>query len=237
MTKHAKQLPKHRAPKASALERPVRTARRAVVLSGVAVAATGVAVSGGMVSTQPGQLAATGSTTATSTSAAAPAQVPAATDKVASAALNSLDLPDLADLSDRAPVVSRSDRRDVADPVKQAALSDEVGEAMTASESLSDSDPRDIARALLPQFGFSSDQFGCLDSLYTRESGWNPRADNPTSSAYGIPQSLPGSKMASAGADWATNPVTQITWGLGYIQDRYGSPCSAWGHSQAVGWY
>ena len=70
-----------------------------------------------------------------------------------------------------------------------------------------------------------------------RESGWNPFADNPTSSAYGIPQALPGSKMASAGADWATNPVTQIRWGLGYIRDRYGSPCGAWAHSEANGWY
>ena len=85
----------------------------------------------------------------------------------------------------------------------------------------------------MPQFGFSTDQFGCLDSLWTRESQWNPAAHNPSSGAHGIPQSLPGSKMASAGPDWATNPVTQITWGLGYIQDRYGSPCGAWGHSES----
>lgn len=102
---------------------------------------------------------------------------------------------------------------------------------------MTDGDPRDIARALLPQFGFSGDQFGCLDSLWTRESNWNPAAHNPSSGAHGIPQSLPGSKMASAGPDWASNPVTQITWGLGYIQDRYGSPCGAWGHSQSHGWY
>ncbi|MFA6575059.1 MAG: lytic transglycosylase domain-containing protein, partial [Nocardioides sp.] len=108
---------------------------------------------------------------------------------------------------------------------------------MTRTEDLSDDDPREIGRALLAEFGFSSDQFGCLDSLWTRESNWTWNADNPSSSAYGIPQALPGSKMSSAGADWATNPVTQIRWGLGYIQDRYGSPCSAWGHSESVGWY
>ena len=68
-------------------------------------------------------------------------------------------------------------------------------------------------------------------------TGWNPRADNPTSSAYGIPQALPGSKMSSAGEDWRTNPVTQIRWGLGYIRDRYGSPCSAWSFKQGRGWY
>ncbi len=69
------------------------------------------------------------------------------------------------------------------------------------------------------------------------ESGWRVDADNPSSSAYGIPQALPGSKMASAGADWATNPVTQIRWGLGYIADRYGSPCSAWSFKNGNGWY
>ena len=85
--------------------------------------------------------------------------------------------------------------------------------------------------------GWSSGQFTCLDSLWTRESNWNPTADNPTSSAYGIPQALPGSKMASAGADWRTNPATQISWGLGYIADRYGDPCGAWNHFQARNWY
>ena len=70
-----------------------------------------------------------------------------------------------------------------------------------------------------------------------RESRWDYRAMNPSSGAYGIPQSLPGSKMASAGSDWRTNPVTQIRWGLGYIAVRYGTPCGAWAHSESVGWY
>jgi len=83
----------------------------------------------------------------------------------------------------------------------------------------------------------SSGQYGCLELLWNKESGWNPSATNASSGAYGIPQSLPGSKMASAGSDWRTNPVTQVKWGLGYINERYGSPCSAWGHSQSVGWY
>ena len=80
-------------------------------------------------------------------------------------------------------------------------------------------------------------QFSCLDQLWNRESGWSLTASNASSGAYGIPQSLPGSKMASAGADWQTNAATQITWGLSYIADRYGSPCAAWGHSQSSGWY
>ena len=70
-----------------------------------------------------------------------------------------------------------------------------------------------------------------------RESLWNPRADNPTSSAYGIPQALPGSRMASEGADWKTNPATQIKWGLKYVAERYGTPCSAWSFKAAHGWY
>ena len=90
---------------------------------------------------------------------------------------------------------------------------------------------------MLGDFGFAAGQFSCLDSLWTKESGWNPGATNRSSGAYGIPQSLPASKMASAGADYRTNPATQIKWGLQYIKDSYGSPCSAWAHSQAVNWY
>jgi len=85
--------------------------------------------------------------------------------------------------------------------------------------------------------GWGDDQFACLVALWNKESGWRVNAYNASSGAYGIPQSLPGSKMASAGADWETNPATQIAWGLGYIGGRYGSPCGAWDHSQRVGWY
>ena len=102
---------------------------------------------------------------------------------------------------------------------------------------VSSGDARSIARSMLSSYGWGDDQWGCLDSLWMRESGWNHTATNPSSGAYGIPQSLPASKMATAGADWQTNPATQITWGLGYIQGRYGSPCNAWAHSESVGWY
>jgi hypothetical protein len=85
--------------------------------------------------------------------------------------------------------------------------------------------------------GFALSQFPCLNKLWKKESGWNERAYNRGSGAQGIPQALPGSKMASAGSDWRTNPATQIKWGLGYIEGRYGTPCSAWSHSQRVGWY
>ena len=95
-----------------------------------------------------------------------------------------------------------------------------------------------IAYGMLASFGFSpAAQFGCLDELWEHESGWNYDAENPVSGAYGIPQALPGSKMASAGADWQTDPATQIRWGLGYIKAIYGSPCGAWAFWEANGYY
>jgi hypothetical protein len=90
---------------------------------------------------------------------------------------------------------------------------------------------------MLGSYGWSSSQFSCLDPLWNQESGWNVYATNPSSHAYGIPQALPGSKMASAGPDWQTDAATQIRWGLGYIKGSYGSPCGAWAHEQADGWY
>ena len=95
---------------------------------------------------------------------------------------------------------------------------------------------RKIGCAILLTSGFGLDQMPCLDKLFTRESGWNPKAANG-SGAYGIPQAKPGSKMASVGDDWKTNPATQVKWGLGYIEGRYSTPCKAWAHSEASGWY
>jgi len=217
LSKHAKHVAKHRhAPERAVAQTSKRVLRTTVVLSSVAVAATGVAVAGGVLSSSAVTVGGAAENLGANVSA------PATEDAIL----------------DREPVVSRSsDRREAADPVKESALSIAEGPAVTRTVDVSQGDPREIAQALLPQFGWSSDQFGCLDSLWTRESNWNISADNPSSSAYGIPQALPGSKMSSAGADWATNPATQITWGLGYIQDRYGSPCGAWAHSESSGWY
>jgi hypothetical protein len=97
--------------------------------------------------------------------------------------------------------------------------------------------PQQIAEQMLSQFGWSSSQFSCLQPLWAHESGWNVYASNPGSGAYGIPQALPGSKMASAGPDWQSDAATQIRWGLQYIQGTYGSPCAAWSHEEADGWY
>ncbi|MCP9944776.1 lytic transglycosylase domain-containing protein [Streptomyces somaliensis] len=91
---------------------------------------------------------------------------------------------------------------------------------------------RAMARQMVP-----GDQFQCFSNIVDHESSWNYRAQNPSSGAYGLVQALPGSKMASAGADWRTNPATQIKWGLNYMNDRYGSPCGAWSFWQANHWY
>lgn len=94
------------------------------------------------------------------------------------------------------------------------------------------------ARTLMAsQYGWGSDQFSCLSSLWTKESGWSYTAYNPNGGATGIPQALPGSKMASVASDWSTNATTQVIWGLKYIAASYGTPCSAWAHSQSVNWY
>ncbi|KRC62364.1 hypothetical protein ASE14_00495 [Agromyces sp. Root81] len=94
-----------------------------------------------------------------------------------------------------------------------------------------------IARDMMAaSYGWGDDEFGCLVALWNKESGWNVTAGSP-GGAYGIPQALPGSKMASAGADWLTSAATQIRWGLGYVAGRYGTPCGAWAHFQANNWY
>jgi hypothetical protein len=87
--------------------------------------------------------------------------------------------------------------------------------------------------------GWTGGQWTCLDELWTKESGWRMVWNTAGSGAYGIPQSLPASKMASAGADYMTDPATQINWGLGYIEQTYGTPCAAWQHEEdtSPSWY
>ena len=94
-----------------------------------------------------------------------------------------------------------------------------------------------IAEQMLSQYGWPSSEFSCLEPLWAQESGWSVTAENPSSGAYGIPQAMPGAEMASAGAAWQTDAATQISWGLTYIKDRYGSPCGAWAHEESTGWY
>jgi hypothetical protein len=209
--------------------RPARTAlRTTVTLSGLAAAATGVAVATGVIH-----------------SPAAPVNLADSLSPVASTDSSDSGNTPTADVQNRNAIVSRSaertkpstDRREHRDPAKAAALGLGAGPAVGGEESLSAGDPQTIAAALLPKYGFDSSQMSCLVPLWMGESGWRWNAENASSGAYGIPQSLPGSKMASAGADWQTNPATQIEWGLGYIRDSYGSPCGAWSFKQSHGWY
>ena len=124
-----------------------------------------------------------------------------------------------------------------ADAATAAAAAAAAAAAGAVPTNYSGEDPRSLAKPLVAAQGWGDSEYQCLVLLWNRESQWNPYAENASSGAYGIPQSLPGSKMASAGADWRTNPITQINWGIGYIKGRYGTPCSAWAHSNAVGWY
>lgn len=217
-------VPKHRAvPTRPAVEAattaPQKALRAGVLMAGIAVAATGVTVAGG-VAVEPDTTSGDATSMAlTGAATALDAEAGTATDE----------------LAEREPVVSRSDSRDQADPDKLAALDTDEGPAVTRSAEVTPSDPRDIARALLPEYGFSADQFGCLDSLYVSESDWDMTADNPTSSAYGIPQALTETHDMPPG--YFTSAEVQIRWGLNYIRDSYGTPCNAWSFKQGNNWY
>jgi hypothetical protein len=214
----AKYVPKHRtAPPEAALKKSLR---KSVTYSGVAVAATGIAVTGGVAAKQD-----------------APADTAAAT--IASAQAEraeelQVSVPERTD-TDRTEEVSRSDRRTSTD--KKQALDQESGGQATRVEDLADQDPREVARRLMPEYGLSEGEFGCLDELWISESDWDPSADNPTSTAYGIPQALTGGTHDNLPEDYMTNPVSQVRWGLWYIKNSYGSACAAWEFKQANNWY
>lgn len=210
----AKYVPKHRnAPAEPALKKSLR---KSVTYSGVAVAATGIAVTGGVAAKDE-----------------APADSASATIAAAQAAR--ADTPVDRSLADRGAAVSRSDRRTAED--KKAALDQSSGGQATRTESLAAQDPKDVAYQLMPEYGLSQAEFSCLDSLWISESDWDPTADNPTSTAYGIPQALTGGTHDNLPADYMTNPISQIRWGLWYIDNSYGGACSAWEFKQANNWY
>ncbi len=218
MSKSAKYVPSHRAPgKHKAARVPRRAIRTSLILTGVAAAATGVSISAGLVSGGADLAPSAADVTEPSTPSRSTASAP------------------VLERRSQEAVVSRSDRRGRRDATKAAALSVAQGATVSRSEKLSEGDPRDIARALLPSFGFDSSQFSCLDSLYVSESGWRIDADNPSSSAYGIPQAL--TQLHELPADYMTSAESQIRWGLGYIQSTYGTPCSAWEFKAGNGWY
>ena len=207
--------PKHRgAPPKRVREGAKSGAKNAVLFSGAAMFATALSISAGM---------------------AAEGQAADDTPVNLTAGKSQLTAKDLAA---REQSASRStDRQTGTDVLKVAELGAARGVAVTRSEDLTRTDPRALAKRLMSSYGLSTADFDCVDRLWSGESGWNVHADNPSSSAYGIPQALPGSKMASAGPNWQDNAETQIRWGLGYIANRYGSACAAWSFKQGNGWY
>jgi hypothetical protein len=134
----------------------------------------------------------------------------------------------------QAAAATAAQNRNTAQPTASASAQPS---ATASAAPVASGSPQQIAQAMLASFGWSSSQFSCLDPLWAHESGWSVTAYNAGSGAYGIPQALPGSRMASAGPDWQNNAATQIRWGLEYIKGTYGSPCGAWDHEQATGWY
>jgi len=201
-------------------------AKRLLVASSIAVAATGVAVSTGV--------AGAGNDDAQLTSVVVASGSQATSSDIS---------------ADRTQEASRSlDRTALAQTAKTAALSTDSGTAITQTADLvkeikasggGSVEPgtlKAVALKLMPSYGLSPSEFSCVDRIWTQESHWNPHAANP-SGAYGIPQAVPGSKMASVGADWQTNPTTQIKWGLGYIKNRYGTACNAAAFKFSHGWY
>ena len=217
----------------SAFGRPVVTAGvAAAVLSGGALAAT---VTGETASAEPLTFAVDGLTSTTSTeqlkteqedSARVAADRSASNTQRAAAAAKSAAV-------ERARAATLAKQRKAA--AERAARSAERKRIIANAQE----DPKSVARILLPEFGFSEAQWPCLDQLWIGESDWRWWVENPSSGAYGIPQSLPASKMATMGADYRTNPVTQIRWGLDYIKKSYGTPCNAldvW-NSRSPHWY
>ena len=213
--KREKYVPRHRQPTAASAAKaaPRKVLHTSVLFSGVAVAATTGAVSTGVLSS-PVQLgtAAAGTTADTQGSD----ELQADFERV-----------------EREAALSRSQGREATSTQGNGGGKHRAAPAQ--EDDLSDEDPREIGRALLPEYGFSADQFGCLDALYVSESDWDVHADNPTSSAYGIPQAL--TEMHELPPGYMNDPEVQIRWGLGYIQDSYGTPCSAWSFKQANDWY
>ena len=210
----AKYVPKHRtAPPEPALKKSLR---KSFTYSGVAVAATGLAVTSGIAWKDN-----------------APADSASAT--IAAAEAKRAETPVDRTLENREADASRSDRRTAKH--KKEALDEDSGGQVTRTEDLADEDPRELARRLMPEYGLDPAEFDCLDQLWMSESDWDPAADNPTSTAYGIPQALTGGTHDNLPADYMTNPVSQVRWGLWYVANSYGTACSAWEFKQANQWY
>jgi hypothetical protein len=227
-----------------------KTPKITLIAAGSALALAGIA--GGTVATWPGNSPAASASLADAASFAGARNVAsaAATDHVMAASVHQFKVSGAAARQaaqrraiarERARNAARAKAAAARAAAAQAAAAQKRQAASTpaagAQPVTASGSPQQIAEGMLGSYGWSSSQFSCLQPLWNAESGWNASASNPSSGAYGIPQALPGSKMASAGPDWQTSAATQIRWGLGYIRSVYGSPCAAWSHEQAYGWY
>lgn len=184
----------------------------------------------------------TASTTTTAAAASAAPSDPATTPGLPAAHLMSrgpkLSAAQVAAMTQaRESVSDAAIMRQLADRAERIAQELNAGSPPPAPTNINSGSNRALGYALMIQFGWPASQWPALDALWNRESGWDQYADNPSSHAYGIPQSLPATKMAVVGPDWQTNPSTQIRWGLAYIGQRYGSPLAAWAHEEQAGWY
>jgi hypothetical protein len=219
-----------------------------LIAAGSAVALAAIAA--GTVAAWPGDTPAASASLADAASLTGPRHVAAsaATDRVTAASVHQLKVSGAAARqAAQQQAIARERARHAARAkaaaraaAAQAAAAQQQAPAKPAAAAqpvAASGSPQQIAEGMLGSFGWSASQFSCLQPLWNAESGWNASASNTSSGAYGIPQALPGSKMASAGPDWQTNAATQIRWGLGYIRSVYGSPCAAWSHEQADGWY
>ncbi|MEU5208179.1 transglycosylase SLT domain-containing protein [Streptomyces sp. NPDC020742] len=230
-----------------------------ISVRGFAVAsATAVTTVGAVVGVAAGQPASVGNTEATAADATI-ADIPAgAQAQVQTASLtqqaddqstqaDAASLKSAQEAARKAAAETAQSKKDAADEAKAKKDADarkKKEQAATRSSTRADlgdllgkgsysiADTQNIARQMM-----AGDQFQCFSNIVDHESGWNYQATNASSGAYGLVQALPGSKMASAGSDWQTNPATQIKWGLNYMNDRYGSPCGAWSFWQANSWY
>jgi hypothetical protein len=209
-----KHVPKHRKSRSSVVANraPRRVLRNTVMLSSVAAAATAGVVATGVAST--------------------PTALSTASKRLTQPEHTAEPTDERTEVLRASTPLSRSEGRKDADRTKDRARSSGESEP---EDDFSDADPREIGLALLPEYGFSTDQFSCLDALYVSESDWRVDADNPTSSAYGIPQAL--TSMHDLPPGYYTDAEVQIRWGLEYIRDSYGSPCSAWEFKQSNNWY
>ena len=242
MARHTpRHAPRHAARRHSGTTRAARTALgRPVVTAGVAAAllsvgALAATAGGGTASAEPLTFAVDGLTSTTSTEQTKTEQADAvrvAADRSATNVQRSAAAAKAAEVEKAKAVALAKQRKAAAERATRAAERTRI--IANAQE-----DPKSVARMLLPEFGYGQAQWPCLDQLWIGESDWRWSVANPSSGAYGIPQSLPGKKMATMGSDWRTNPVTQIRWGLDYIKKSYGTPCNAldvW-NSRSPHWY